>query len=172
MKRSGVIIGILFVSLILVSVLPVSAAEPPVLSTNELVENSYKWDGKTVSFRGEVLQDVMKRADGTWINLSDGNNTAMGVFVPAGVALPPLSWTETYRTQGDTVLVTGIFHRACPQDQGETDIHAASVRIVAEGHEKSNPVQSGRIVWFFVLAALLALVLWLYYRTPRHRSEA
>ena len=43
-----------------------------------------------MSFKGEVLQDLMVREDGTWMNLSDGNNTAMGVFVPKDVAMPAI----------------------------------------------------------------------------------
>jgi len=86
-----------------------SAEQPPLVTTTDLVEQSASWDGKIVSFKGEVLEDVLARSDGTWMNLSDGNNSAMGVFVPKAVAMPAISWTEDYRTIGDTVLVTGVF---------------------------------------------------------------
>lgn len=144
-----------------------TAAEPPLLSTTDLVEHSYQWDGKAVAFRGELLEEVMKRSDGVWLNLSDGNNTAMGVFVPAGVTLPDLVWAENYRTTGDTVYITGIFHRACAAHQGETDIHATSVTVVAQGHSKPNPIRPDRVVWFFVLAMALAVILRLYYHPQR-----
>ena len=128
MKRFLVVLVVIALAVLSVSPVVATAEQPPVLSTNDLVENSYAWDGKTVSFKGEVLQDLMARKDGTWMNLSDGNNMAMGVFVPKGVTMPAISRTEDYRTVGDIVLITGVFHRTCVQHEGETDIHATTVR--------------------------------------------
>ncbi len=142
------------------------ARQLPVLSTNDLVENSYTWDGKMVSFKGEVLEDVMQRKDGVWMNVSDGNNTAMGVFVPKDVAMPAIVYTESYRTFGDVVLITGVFHRTCVQHEGETDIHATSVTVVTPGSVRANPIHSDRVVLLVVLVVLLGIVLWLYYRKP------
>jgi len=166
MKRFFV--ALMVIALMVLNTIPAAAnaEQPPVLSTNDLVENSYTWDGKTVSFKGEVLQDLMVREDGTWMNLSDGNNTAMGVFVPKGVAMPAISRTEDYRTVGDVVLITGVFHRVCAEHEGETDIHATSVTIVTPGSTKANPIHVNRVVWFIVLAGLLGLVMRLYYRKP------
>lgn len=165
------VVMVMVLTVLAVAPVPSSAAQPPLLSTNELVEDSYKWDGKTVSFKGEILQDLMVRKDGTWMNLSDGNNTAMGVFVPKGVAMPAISRTEDYRTVGDVVLITGVFHRVCVQHQGETDIHAISVTIVTPGSTKANPIHLDRVVWFVILAGLLGLVMWLYYHKPIRGTE-
>ena len=166
MKRLLAILAMIALAATIAAPVPANAEQPPVLSTTELVENSYQWDGKTVSFRGEVLQDLMVREDGTWMNLSDGNNTAMGVFVPKDVTMPAISRTEDYRTVGDVVLITGVFHRVCVQHEGETDIHATSVTVLTAGSTKANPIHPGRVVWFIVLAGLLGLVMWLYYRKP------
>lgn len=170
MKRLCAVLMIVALTVLIVTPVSASAGQPPVLSTTELVENSYKWDGKTVSFKGEVLQDLMVREDGTWMNLSDGNNTAVGVFVPKGVAMPAISRTEEYRTVGDVVLITGVFHRVCVQHQGETDIHAVSVTVLTPGSTKANPIHLDRVVWFVILAGLLGLVMWLYY-LKRHRER-
>lgn len=166
MKRFFV--ALMAIALAVLSVCPAlaNAEQPPVLSTNDLVEDSYKWDGKTVSFEGEVLEDLMERKDGVWMNLSDGNNTAMGVFVPKDVAMPVIDHTESYRTIGDVVLITGVFHRVCTEHEGETDIHATSVTVVTPGAARANPIHIGRVVWFLVLAGLLGLAMWLYYRKP------
>lgn len=171
MKRLCAILTVMALAVLIVAPVPVRAEQPPLLSTNELVENSYEWDGKTVSFKGEVLQDLMVREDGTWMNLSDGNNTAMGVFVPKGAAMPAISHTENYRTVGDVVLITGVFHRVCVQHEGETDIHAVSVTVLTPGSAKANPIHLERVMWFVVLAGLLGLVMWLYYRKPARGTE-
>ncbi|MHB8070763.1 MAG: hypothetical protein ACYDHF_02230 [Candidatus Cryosericum sp.] len=171
MKRFLVVLVVVALAVLNFAPAAASAEQPPVLSTNDLVENSYKWDGKTVSFKGEVLEDLMERKDGLWMNLSDGNNTAMGVFVPKDVAMPVIDHTESYRTIGDVVLITGVFHRTCIQHEGETDIHATSVTVVTPGSTKANPIRSDRVVIFAVLVVLLAVVLWLYYRKPADRVQ-
>jgi hypothetical protein len=172
MRRFFGVILVALLSVLLFAPVSAAAEQAPVLSTNDLVENSYKWDGKTVTFQGEVLQDLMERKDGLWMNLSDGNNTAMGVFVPKSVVMPVISRAENYRTSGDTVLVTGTFHRACAQDQGETDIHATTVTVVKPGASKENPLHTDRVIWFLVLLGLLAIVLWLYYRKPTRGTDS
>ena len=171
MKKLCAVLTIVVLAVLIVAPVSASVVQPPLLSTTELVENSYKWDGKTVSFKGEVLQDLMVRKDGTWMNLSDGNNTAMGVFVPKDVAMPVISHVEDYRTVGDVVLITGVFHRVCVQHEGETDIHAVSVTVLTLGSTKANPIHLDRVVWFAVLAGLLGLVMWLYYRKPARGTK-
>ena len=171
MKRLVVVLVVIALGILGIIPAVASAAQPPVLSTNDLVENSYAWDGKVVSFKGEVLEDLMERSDGVWMNLSDGNNTAMGVFVPRSVAMPTIEHTGDYRTVGDIVLITGVFHRTCVQHEGETDIHATSVTVVTPGFARSNPVHGDRVVLLVVLVVPLAVVLWLYYRKPSGASE-
>jgi len=171
MNRLCVVLTVVVLAVLIIAPVPVRAGQPPLLSTTELVEGSYKWDGKTVSFKGEVLQELMVRKDGTWMNLSDGNNTAMGVFVPKDVAMPVISHAEDYRTVGDVVLVTGVFHRACVQHEGETDIHAVSVTVLTLGSTKANPIHLDRVVWLVVLAGLLGLVMWFYYRKPARGTK-
>jgi hypothetical protein len=166
MKKLSAAMVVVVLVVLLLAPASVTAEQAPLLSTNDLVENSYAWDGKTVSFKGEVLQDLMARKDGTWMNLSDGNNVAMGVFVPKDVVMPVIDHTESYRTIGDVVLITGVFHRTCVQHEGETDIHATSVTVVTPGSTRANPIQLDRVVWFLVLVGLLGLAMWLYYRKP------
>jgi hypothetical protein len=172
MRRFFGVILVALLSVLLFAPVFAAAEQVPILSTNDLVEHSYAWDGKTVSFQGEVLQGLMVRDDGTWMNLSDGNNTAMGVFAPKDVTMPAISHTEDYRTTGDVVVITGVFHRACAQHEGETDIHATTVTVVKPGAPKENPVHIDRVIWFLVLLGLLAIVLWLYYRKPTRGTDS
>jgi hypothetical protein len=95
----------------------------------------------------------------------------MGVFVPKDVTMPVIDHTEGYRTVGDVVLITGVFHRTCIQHEGETDIHATSVTVVTPGSVRANPIHSDRVVLFAVLVVLLGVVLWLYYRKPADTTQ-
>ena len=170
MNRTGIVPVLLLVSALLQVPGAALGREAPVLSTEELVEHSLTWDGETVAFEGEVLQDVMARESGTWLNISDGNNTAMGAFIPAGTTVPAVEHTETYRTGGDVVRVTGVFHRACSQHQGETDIHVTSLIVLVSGSDRSNPIHPLRFAWLAGLALLLALAVRVYYRGQQPAS--
>ena len=48
MKRLCAVLMIVALTVLIVIPVLATAGQPPVLSTTELVENSYKWDGKTV----------------------------------------------------------------------------------------------------------------------------
>jgi hypothetical protein len=86
------------------------------LSSAELIENSKKYDGKTVTYIGEVIGDIMRRGNFSWVNISDGEN-AIGVWMSADMA-KTIKFTGNYKSKGDKLKVTGIFNRACIQHEG------------------------------------------------------
>ena len=51
------------------------------VTLSELIENAEEYDGKTILFKGEAIGDPLKRGDHTWVNVSDGNNSAVGVYM-------------------------------------------------------------------------------------------
>ena len=68
------------ITLALWLLLPFGAlAEAREVTSTDLIENALALDGQTVTYTGEVVGDIMKRGDHTWLNLSDGSN-AMGVW--------------------------------------------------------------------------------------------
>lgn len=108
-------------------------------SSAELIEHAKDFDGKTVSFRGEAIGDIMKRGKFAWVNVNDGAN-ALGIWLEAGLA-SKINYTGSYKTIGDTVLVVGQFNRACLEHGGDLDIHAETLAIIKTGNaveEKIN----------------------------------
>jgi hypothetical protein len=128
--------------IILFFILPISAnAENQSVSSTELIENASKLDGNTVYYSGEVVGDILYRGDYAWINVSDGAN-AIGIYIPASEA-KKIEYVGRYRVVGDTVSLTGTFHRACAQHGGDMDIHAETVNVTEKGHTVEDEPSTG-----------------------------
>jgi len=134
LSKISAVLALLFVFLPL---FPISAqAEAIPVTSTELIEEATALDGKTVSYKGEVVGDILYRGDHAWINISDGKN-AIGVYVPATEA-KKVEYVGRYCIVGDTVSLVGTFHRACVEDGGDLDIHANAVTVTEKGH-RINP---------------------------------
>ncbi len=101
------------------------------LSSSELLKNAKQYDGKLITYSGEVIGDVMLRGANAWVNINDGDN-ALGAWMGASLT-KIINYTGSYKTRGDNLEVTGIFHRACLEHGGDLDIHAQAVRKLADG---------------------------------------
>lgn len=130
------------------------------VSVAQLVEESAKNDGKEVIIEGELIGDLMARGDHLWLSLLD-KGTAVGVWVEKG-KLPSIHFLGAYGVQGDTVRITGIMHRACPEHGGDLDIHTEAVELLKQGGRVSHPVNQLRIFAAFALsiAGLWLVSLW------------
>ncbi|MEW6188629.1 MAG: DNA-binding protein [Actinomycetota bacterium] len=134
---------------IIILLLVTSTAMAASIPSTELIENSRKFDGRKVIYRGEVVGDVMIRGNHAWINVYDGKN-ALGIWCSADLARK-IRYKGEYRYLGDTILIEGIFHRACPEHGGDMDIHAIKVDVIKSGHTVAHP--------FNIRRAFIALVL-------------
>ena len=126
------------------------------ISSQELISKAKKYDGKTVVYTGEVIGDVMLRKENAWVNINDGDN-ALGVWMSASSA-KEINYTGSYRSSGDKIEVTGIFHRACLEHGGDLDIHAESVRKIESGrmiNEKMDPAKRNLAL---ILGGVLILI--------------
>jgi hypothetical protein len=106
-----------------------SFAQP--VGSNDLINNARQYDGKVVVYAGEIIGDIMKRGDYAWINVLEGGS-AIGVWVERSL-LKEISFSGSYKSIGDGVEITGVFHRACPEHGGDLDIHAQSLRVTGAG---------------------------------------
>lgn len=131
--------------LLLLLFLPTSAkADAQAVTSTELIEDALTLNGKTVTYRGEVIGDILYRGDYAWVNVSDGAN-AIGCYIPASEA-DKIDSIGRYRIVGDTVELTGIFHRDCPDHGGDLDIHADTIIVQKKGHEVEDKPSVGLII--------------------------
>ena len=151
-----------FALLLLLLFLPMSAkAAAQAIQSTELIENALAFNGETVTYRGEVIGDILYRGDSAWINVSDGAN-AIGCYIPASEA-EKVEHVGRYRIVGDTVELIGVFHRDCPEHGGDLDIHAGSITVLKKGRkQEDNPsigliIASGILIPCAVAAAILVL---------------
>ena len=119
------------------------------VTSNDLINNAQDFDGKEVVYTGEVIGDILSRGEYSWINVSDGSN-AIGVWV-LSEDISAIDMLGGYTAHGDTVRITGVFTRACPEHGGDMDIHAASIKIIQEGYNVSHPLA----VWEVIAGPIL-----------------
>ena len=131
--KSGMIIAASFV---LVRAAAPSPMGLPVGSA-ELIERAAEFDRRTVEYQGEAVGDVMMRGEFAWVNLYDGKN-AIGVWCPRALA-GMIRCTGDYWHTGDTLRVSGVFHRACPEHGGDLDIHALALEKTGAGGRRERP---------------------------------
>jgi hypothetical protein len=126
---------------------------------SELIENAQAYDGKTVVYAGEVIGDIMQRGNFAWVNVNDGRN-AIGVWIEASLLKDAPLTAGNYRSSGDIIEVSGIFHRACPEHGGDLDIHAVQAQKIAPG--RHNPeffnLNTGKRNAVIVLLGSLGLI--------------
>ncbi len=138
------------------------------VSSAELIEKAAYYNNKTVEYQGEVVGDVMVRKDFAWVNLNDGKN-AIGVWGKRDLISGLIKYKGDYNYKGDTILIEGIFHRACPQHGGDLDIHLIEAIKIKEGFLIKHPVSLAKIL-NALLILLLALGLFVLCAIKRKRS--
>ncbi|MGE5554394.1 MAG: DNA-binding protein [Betaproteobacteria bacterium] len=137
------------------------AAALPALavSSEELIEEPRRWDQREVTYRGEVIGDVMRRGRMAVLNVNDGTY-AMGVWVPVQF-VEEIKFAGRHGVKGDTVEVFGVYRRACPEHGGDPDIHADRLTVVEPGELQPEPFYRGEaIVAGLLVAVALFLVEW------------
>ncbi|MDD4953356.1 MAG: DNA-binding protein [Candidatus Omnitrophica bacterium] len=126
------------------------------ISSVELIRQAKEYDGKTVSYAGEVIGDIMRRGEYCWLNTSDGAN-AIGIWIGKDM-VKDIIYTGSYKSIGDEVEVIGVFNRACAEHGGDLDIHAQVLRKINSGRplqEKLNPAKKNQVI---ILAGILGLI--------------
>lgn len=126
------------------------------LSSGELIRNAKEYNGKLIVYSGEVIGDVMLRGEFAWVNINDGEN-ALGVWMSAALA-KEIKLTGNYKSRGDILEIVGVFHRACPEHGGDLDIHANSLRKVANGRMVKEKLNFDKASLSLILLGALFLI--------------
>ena len=140
--------------------LPVQAKAAQV-SVNDLIENEKEYDGKEVTIQGEAIGEKMVRGDHAWINVNDGTN-AIGIWIDKSEADRILHYGN-YKYIGDTVTITGIFHRACKEHGGEADVHSNSLTVTKAGYSVKENINIYKVIMTVILVPI-ALIMLIYFR--------
>lgn len=127
------------------------------VNSNDLIDNAKDYDGLEVIYSGEVIGDIMRRGDHTWINVSDGNN-AVGIWV-SNRDMQDIDTAGRYNMHGDQVKITGIFNRACAEHGGDFDIHANTIEVMQKGYPVSHPINYMKAAVAYVLCILSAVLI-------------
>lgn len=158
---------ILVTIFMLSSVTLVNASQQEV-SIYDLIEKAKEYDGKEVVLEGEVIGDILDRGEYVWVNISDGNNSAIGIYMSKDLS-SVIKTAGNYKTSGDKIRIVGIFQRACKDHGGDMDIHASSVELVSQG--KANDM-SYPSYYPYVAMGLITLTGVLCYITFRRLKKA
>lgn len=134
---------------------------------NDLIENGNALDGSQVAIIGEAIGEPMKRSEYTWVNISDGSN-AMGIWLKSSDA-QQISFYGDNKAKGDTVKISGEFHRACSEHGGDMDIHSLSIEISEKGYSVDEKINLNRMKLGLVMT--LVTVALVYYNGRCLRSK-
>ena len=135
------------------------------VTSNDLIDQAREYDSREVIYTGEVIGDIMARGDHAWINVSDGSN-AIGIWVKTA-DMQGIDTAGRYNMHGDTIKVTGVFHRACAEHGGDFDIHADKLELVEKGYAVAHPADPVKTVVACVLFAA-AISIALIVKTKTH----
>lgn len=106
----------------------------------EILDGRKIFDKQVVVIQGEVIGCVLKDSNPRqcWVNIRD-NTAAIGVVLDC-VEAKKISYFASYKSNGDQVLVEGMFNVMCPEHAAETDIHSRRLRIVSLGSLREERV--------------------------------
>jgi len=135
--------------------LSIAYAQP--ISSTDLINNAKEYDGKIVVYAGEVIGDIMVRGENAWINVND-NKSAIGIWA-AKELTKTITNTGSYKSKGDRVEITGVFHRACLEHGGDLDMHAQTIRKIGFGGIPQEIISVRKRNLVFLLLGLLCLAL-------------
>lgn len=133
------------------------------ITSDELINNAKEYDGKLVTYTGEVIGDVMSRGKFCWVNINDGSN-ALGFWLSAALA-KEIEFTGSYKSRGDVLELVGVFHRACLEHGGDLDVHVQSLRKVAPGRMIKDKWNSDKVRLSLILLGAL-LIVWILNLLP------
>jgi len=161
------------------------------VTITDLTDEPTDYDNKEVVFSGEAIGDILRAHDGyVWVTLTDHENA--GIVTDTGdpsdiartsfdinASISVLMTNEQaalitnlgrYRVEGTTLEITGSFYLACEEHQGQSDVHATSVKVVTPGGKLS---QSPRISLLIVGIVLICVgvALTFLFRVLRNRQR-
>ena len=103
-------------------------------------------DNSSVRIEGEAVGEAVSAGAGLkWVSVNDSSGQGIAVLM-TDEQLRSIESYGNYPQTGSVVEVTGIYHVACDDHQGELDVHATSVVLLEEGEKTVHAIDEGRLV--------------------------
>lgn len=154
---------ILFLLVLFSGLFPIRVFAADPMEIKQLIEKAKMYDGRSVAVTGEVIGESIPRAGYSWVNIKDESD-AIGIWMKTTEA-KRITYYGNYKNKGDTAAVVGIFHRACAEHGGESDIHCETLKIVEKGSPVIVRISAGKIILVTVLFLMLISELIILYHT-------
>ena len=139
----------------------------------DLLSASYRLDQKNIRFTGKAVGQPIYADEGhVWVNIK-AQRRCIGVYMSNELA-KQISYFTNYNNVGDTIVLEGVFNRACIDHSNELEVHATNLRIEYAGSSVSHPIQKGLIISacvFFILGMILVIVRSIVFHKKRHRKK-
>lgn len=131
------------------------------VGVSELLSATERMDESYIEVTGEVVGAPIRQGnDRLWVNIRDDDGGMVGVVVRQSQIEKIEVWGG-YCKQGDTVQVTGVYHRACNIHADELDIHASKVKVTEKGETWTMTPSKGLLARGLLMAAIAAALVWL-----------
>ncbi len=141
------------------------AASENIVKINDLIEQSVSFDNTEVTVQGEAIGEALERGEYTWININDTTN-AIGIWVKSS-DIDQIQFYGDYKHKGDTVKITGEFHRSCPEHGGDIDIHCTNIDIVEPGSVIKEPLSQNKVIIAVSVILITAVISAVYLKIKK-----
>jgi len=166
MVKKGIICFCLLVLVVITTGISVNAAENVTLKA---LVSSGDFDQKVVAVKGEVIGEVIKGDEGFWVNIKS-KETNIGIFSPQSKEFNKIKHWGSYGQVGDTIKVTGVFYKNCPQHQ-ISDIHLEELIIINKGHKVKELVSSKKMRLAVILFAVFIFTVIVYFLKAKYGTR-
>ena len=120
-------------------------------------------DGQRVDFVGEAVGDIIDGGrDHKWLTLYEAG-ASISVFV-SDAASRQVTNLGRYGVRGTTLEIRGVYHLACEEHQGLSDVHAITVKVLDEGGSTPSAINVRQLQVGLLLAGIGLLLLLLHWR--------
>lgn len=119
-------------------------------------------DGSAVRFAGEVVGEPVNAESGLkWVSVNDSSGQSIAVLLTQD-QLAGIDAFGDYQHTGTQVEVTGVYHVACGEHQGELDVHVAQIEITSPGSAREHAVDRDTLVMALALTVIGLLLVVTY----------
>jgi len=163
---------LLFKVLLLLCLFPVQSVfglEPLHFTVSELINGKQLYNNLVIKFQGEAVGQRLSKTSHVWVNILDKEGNAIGAFMSRELS-DQIQHYGTYQTQGDEVLLEGVYHSKCEEHGGDTDIHVQKLEILQIGStRKTDPINIRLVIGCMLL---FCFILYLFYKKKKSRPES